>query len=223
MAAAGEVQSGDDACRFSSSLASQQANRWDRAPRVVDMSALWAGPLCGGLLAEAGCEVVKIEAAHRPDTIRRSSPEFFARLNGHKLDHALDFKEPADREQLAALIEDADVLITSVRRRAIDSLGLAALARQRTRPLIWIAITGHGLSGLGAERIGFGDDCAVAGGLVAWREDGPCFVGDALADPLTGLYAAATALRALALRESGMFDLALSRVAAMVTALEEAA
>lgn len=223
VSAIGEARPEEEAHRVFSLQLERQANRWSRAPRVVDMSALWAGPLCGGLLAEAGCEVVKVEAAHRPDTIRLNSPEFFARLNDRKRDLVLDFQSRSDWEHLAGLIKDADVLITSVRRRAIDSLGLEALLRQRSQPLIWIAITGHGLSDPDAERIGFGDDCAAAGGLVAWRENGPSFIGDALADPLTGLYAAAVALRALASRKSGVFDIALSRVAAMVTKLEEAA
>ena len=47
--------------------------------------------------------------------------------------------------------------------------------------LLWIAITGHGWAGAAGLRIGFGDDCAAAGGLVEWHNDIPRFMGDALA------------------------------------------
>ena len=46
---------------------------------------------------------------------------------------------------------------------------------------------------MGAERVAFGDDAAAAAGLVAWTASGPVFAGDALADPLSGLAAAAAA------------------------------
>ena len=51
---------------------------------VVDLSALWAGPLCGDLLARAGATVVKVESTQRPDGARRGPAEFFDLLNGRK-------------------------------------------------------------------------------------------------------------------------------------------
>jgi hydroxymethylglutaryl-CoA lyase len=45
----------------------------------------------------------------------------------------------------------------------------------------------------GADRVAFGDDAAVGGGLVVWDADGPCFCADAVADPVAGLVAAAAA------------------------------
>jgi crotonobetainyl-CoA:carnitine CoA-transferase CaiB-like acyl-CoA transferase len=58
-------------------------------------------------------------------------------------------------------------------------------------------ITGYGTVGSSATRVAFGDDAAVAGGLVGWDGHTPCFIGDAIADPLTGLAAAAAILGAL--------------------------
>ena len=57
---------------------------------VVDLSALWAGPLCGDLLARAGASVVKVESTRRPDGARRGSRAFFDLLNGRKRSVALD-------------------------------------------------------------------------------------------------------------------------------------
>ena len=80
--------------------------------------------------------------------------------------------------------------------------------------LLWIAITAHGWRGEGAMRIGFGDDCAAAGGLVRREGAAPLFLGDALADPLTGLTAATWALEAIAAGRSGLLDVALAQTAA---------
>ena len=60
------------------------ARTWDTQPFVIDLSALWAGPLCGALLAEAGCAVIKVETRARPDSTAQSCPAFHGRLNGAK-------------------------------------------------------------------------------------------------------------------------------------------
>ncbi|WP_187972541.1 CoA transferase [Aquibium microcysteis] len=181
------------------------ARPWMRPPRVVDLSALWAGPLCGGLLAEAGCDVLKVESRRRPDTTAGRSPVFDALLNGGKRRWVMDGDDPGDRARLADLIGRADVVITSARPRSLT--WLPDLLR---RTCCWIAIQAH----RDGDRIGFGDDCAVAGGLVAFAQGAPHFLGDAVADPLTGLTAAAVAFRALALREGGRHPVELATVAA---------
>ena len=65
-------------------------------------------------------------------------------------------------------------------------------------PTVWLAVTGYGDGPGSADRVAFGDDAAVAGGLVVWDAEGPCFCADALADPATGLAGAATVLDLLA-------------------------
>ena len=79
---------------------------------------------------------------------------------------------------------------------------------------MWLSITAYGRTGPWRDRVGFGDDCAAAGGLVAWTADrSPAFVADAVADPLTGMVAAA--LVADAVRDGGgvVLDVALREVA----------
>jgi hypothetical protein len=184
--------------------------------RVVDLSALWAGPLCGAVLAALGAEVVKVESLRRPDAGRMATPEFYARLNAAKAELALDFGEASDRGRLRRMMLEADVVITSARPRAFDQLGLAPADIFAERPdLVWVAISGYGWTGEDAGRVAFGDDAAAAGGLVAWSaRNEPRFLGDALADPLTGLAAAAGALRALGEGGGAMVDAALARTAA---------
>jgi hypothetical protein len=82
---------------------------------------------------------------------------------------------------------------------------------------VWLSITGHGAEGDASAWVGFGDDCGVAGGLTAaLRAAGGAagFVGDAIADPLTGLEAARVGWEAWTSRRSGRFVLAMSHVAA---------
>lgn len=173
------------------------AVRPDR-PKVVDLSALWAGPLCGAILAAMGADVVKVESSRRPDPTRESTPRFFAALNGAKAHLRLDLATPEGRARLAREVAAADVVITSARPRALPSLGLDPRALFVANPgLVWVAITGHGWHGPASQRVAFGDDAAAAGGLVRWQDGEPRFLGDALADPLTGLTAAIGALGGL--------------------------
>lgn len=180
--------------------------------RVVDMSALWAGPLCAGLLARAGAEVLRIESVGRADPTPTGSPRLDARINGGKTRLALDLREPTGRARLLAELEQADAVVTSARPAALARLGLAP---ERLPHLTWVAITAHGFAGAGAMRVGFGDDCAAAGGLVRREHDEPRFMGDALADPLTGLEAALAVLAG----QRGLIDMAMARVAAAYAGL----
>jgi CoA-transferase family III len=175
--------------------------------RVVDLSALWAGPLCTGLLARAGAEVLRIESQGRPDPTPAASPRLDAFLNGAKVRLPLDLRSAEGRARLIAEVAQADALVTSARPVALARLGLEP---ERFPNLTWVAITAHGFTGPGALRVGFGDDCAVAGGLLDWRGTQPRFLGDALADPLTGLEAALAILAG----QRGLIDMAMAKVAA---------
>jgi hypothetical protein len=179
--------------------------------RVLDLSSLWAGPLCAGILAAAGHEVLKVESRTRPDPVRLSAPAQDVRLNGAKRRLSIDFVA----QSLEPLMAGADVIVTSARPRAFAALGLAPEELFVKNPnLLWVAITAHGWTGAGAMRTGFGDDAAVAGGLVDWIDDAPLFAGDALADPLSGLAAGVAALEAMAEGGGVLVDVAMARVAA---------
>ena len=186
-----------------------------RPLRVVDLSSLWAGPLCAAILGAAGAQVTKVEASGRPDGARRGSPELFGRLNGDKALVSLDLAAPGGRLALAELVARADVVVESSRPRALEQLGIVAATERAGAdgPHVWVSITGHGRS---SPRVAFGDDAAVAGGLVVATPGGPRFCGDAAADPLAGLTAAAAALEALAAGERVLVDVALSGVAASI-------
>jgi hypothetical protein len=73
-----------------------------RAPLVVDLSSLWAGPLATHLLHLAGARVVKVESTRRPDGGRRGPAAFFDLLHAGKESVALDFTSPTGRHALFA-------------------------------------------------------------------------------------------------------------------------
>jgi hypothetical protein len=182
------------------------------AIRVVDFSSLWAGPLCGAVFAAMGADVMKIESAERPDSTATSAPQLDRRLNGNKARLRLPLSRQDGLDALQHEIATCDLLITSARARALTALGLTRERLFAINPrLVWTAITGHGWT---SNRVAFGDDAAAAGGLVTWNADEPRFVGDAVADPLTGLTVAAQALGALERGESAFIDAALARTAA---------
>ena len=101
---------------------------------VADLSALWAGPLAGRLLARAGARVIKIESASRPDGARRGDPRFHAAMNAGKESVAIELDRPTGREALARILARADVVITASRPRALDQLGLDPEDLVRTAP-----------------------------------------------------------------------------------------
>jgi hypothetical protein len=181
----------------------------DRPPLVVDLSSLWAGPLCSRLLLERGATVVKVESASRPDGARQT-PALFALLNHGKEQRSVDPSE------FAGILATADVVVEGSRPRALEQLGI--VAAELEGPRVWVSITGHGRDAANRERVAFGDDAAVAGGLVVHDGAGPCFAGDAIADPLTGVAAAAAAVAALDAGGRWLLDAALARTAAWCAA-----
>lgn len=166
-------------------------------PLVIDLSSLWAGPLCGDLLRRLGARVVKVESVARPDGARRGPPAFFGLLNAGKACVALDFGTARGRAQLRALIERADIVIEASRPRALRQLGLDAERLVRERPgLTWLSITGYGRAPDVEDAVAYGDDAGVAAGLSGLMRAAtglPLIAGDAVADPLTGLHAALAA------------------------------
>ncbi|MDB5984951.1 MAG: CoA transferase [Nevskia sp.] len=167
------------------------------APRVVDLSSLWAGPLCAHLLHKLGADVIKVESLQRPDGARQGPAALFDLLNAGKRSVALDFTTAQGRAQLHAVLAQADIVIEASRPRALRQLGIDAEMLVRERPgLSWISISGYGRGASQQDWVAFGDDAAVAAGLSNLMYDATglhLICGDAIADPLTGLHAALAA------------------------------
>jgi len=185
----------------------------ERPPLVVDLSSLWAGPLCANLLGLAGANVVKVESASRPDGARRGSPTFYDLLHAGHHSIAVPFTEPAGRAALRELVGLADVVVDASRPRAMEQLEIdvdEVVASGTT----WVGITAYGRTGEARTRVGFGDDVAAAAGLVAGDQDRPIFLADAVADPITGLHAAIAAVASLLAGGRHLIDVSMCAAAA---------
>lgn len=182
---------------------------------VADLSSMWAGPLCGQLLARAGATVVKVESPRRPDGTRNGNRAFFDWVNAGKLSCSVDFDEQAD--ELRELLAVADVVIEGSRPAALARRGLGPQCLAPRPGRIWLRISGHE-----DHRPAFGDDAAVAGGLVGASPEGPVFCGDAIADPLTGLEAAAALADSLGRGGGELIEVSMAGVAATYAALPTA-
>jgi crotonobetainyl-CoA:carnitine CoA-transferase CaiB-like acyl-CoA transferase len=203
-------------------------------PQVLDLSALWAGPLCAQLLGSSGARVIKLESQNRPDGARHGEPRFFDLLNAGKQSVAVDLGTQAGIRRLRELIACADIVVESARPRALAQFGIDPAAGLRARPgQVWVSITAYGRRGAQGNWAGFGDDVAMAAGAgvragtglgvgtdpatpatrrSAIRDNAPAFCGDAIADPLTGLHAAVAALAHWQTGRSALLDISLHAV-----------
>ncbi|OBG32906.1 acyl-CoA transferase [Mycobacterium sp. E3198] len=179
---------------------------------VADLSSMWAGPLCGRLLARAGATVVKVESPRRPDGTRAGNRAFYDWVNAEKLSYCVDFDTAA--EELRELLAVADIVIEGSRPAALRRRGLGPDAIAPRPGRIWLRISGYD-----DLRPAFGDDAAVAGGLVGAAADGPVFCGDAIADPLTGLEATLAVLESLGRGGGELIGVSMAAVAATYAAL----
>jgi crotonobetainyl-CoA:carnitine CoA-transferase CaiB-like acyl-CoA transferase len=131
--------------------------------RVLDLSYVFAAPYLGGLLADLGAEVIKVEAPHRLDQSRTTFSPFFENdpdgaywdragafhvVNRGKRSLSLDLADAAGRELLAELVARSDVLLENYTPRVMRGWGLtyAELAAVNPR-LIMLSNTGFGSSG----------------------------------------------------------------------------
>jgi hypothetical protein len=183
---------------------------------VADLSSMWAGPLCGQLLARAGATVVKVESPRRPDGTRDGNRAFYDWMNGEKLSYCVDFDTQA--KELRELLAVADIVIEGSRPAALERRRLGPDHAAPRPGRIWLRINGYD-----DLRPAFGDDAAVAGGLVGSAVEsglkGPVFCGDAIADPLTGLDATLAVAESLGRGGGELIHVSMAAVAATYAAL----
>ena len=179
---------------------------------VLDFSRVLSGPYCTMLLGDMGARVIKIEQPGRGDDTRHWGPPFvggesayFLSVNRNKESVALDFKQPASRPVLDALVARADVLVENFRVGAMDRAGLGYdSVRERHPRLIYCSITGYGQTGPRAREAGYDAVTQAESGLmsITGPEGGEAVrLGVAIADIVAGMYAAQGVLLALIARQ----------------------
>lgn len=119
--------------------------------KVLDLTRVIAGPVCGRTLAAHGADVLNIIAAHLP-----TMEALVIDTNRGKLTAQLDLREAAARERLAGLIRSADIFIQGYRPGAIAQYGFAAEDVARLRPgIVCVSLCAYGYASPWANRRGF--------------------------------------------------------------------
>ncbi len=144
--------------------------------RVVELTLVWAGPVCGMMLAQMGAEVIKIETGAR--AAQSHEDWMWSELNGGKLGIQLDLKQPAGIELLKRLLARADVFFYNMRQPAIDRLGLdpQMLLREVNPRLVIMSMSSAGTTGPEKDYGGLATTFAALGGvanLAGYPDQGP--------------------------------------------------
>jgi crotonobetainyl-CoA:carnitine CoA-transferase CaiB-like acyl-CoA transferase len=176
--------------------------------KVVEQGSFITGPAAGMMLGDLGADVVKVEQPGSGDPFRAFkgglySPHFQA-YNRNKRSIALDPKIEGDREIFDDLIRGADVYIHNFRPDSAERLGLGWERLKAINPkLIYCAISGFGTSGPDSLRPVYDTVAQAASGYLHLlvNPEKPRVVGPAIADAVTGYYAAYGVLGALFRRE----------------------
>lgn len=178
--------------------------------RVVELAMWIAGPSAGGLMADWGADVIKVEAPGGDPQRNILGALGYGDLPvpGFTLDNRgkrsveLDLATNDGRDAMEKLLETADVFLTNMRPQSLESLGLAPeQVHERFPSLVVSSITGYGLDGDEAWRPGydigaFWARAGIARDLVG-REDAPIPVRGGLGDHFTGMTAVAGTMAAL--------------------------
>lgn len=136
--------------------------------KVVDFSAVFAGPICGRFLLDCGADVIKVETPEVGDLTRGIDgiSRVFAHFNAGKRSIALDLKKPEAQELARQLIQDADVVVQNFRPGIMAKFGLDYDSLKADRPdLVYCSISGFGQSGPMVNRAAYAPIVHAASGF----------------------------------------------------------
>jgi len=190
--------------------------------RVLEFAHAMAGPFCGGLLADFGAEVIKVERRVTGDSLRRMGPvgaeSLWFTINArNKRSIEVDLTDPGDNAYVKQLVASSDVVVENYRPGAMESWGLGWEDVEKLNPrAVMLRISGFGRGGPYSERPGFGKIAEAFSGatnITGYQETPPVHPGYSLGDLTSGMFGALGIMFALFERErSGkgqMIDLAL--------------
>lgn len=171
---------------------------------VIEQGTFITGPAAGMLLADLGANVIKVEMPGTGDPFRAFkgglySPHYQT-YNRNKRSIALNTKEPEDLATFDALVRDADVYIQNFRPGTAERLGAGESRLREMNPgLVYCAISGFGQDGPYAARPSYDTVAQAASGFLKLliNPENPRVVGPAMADAMSGFYAAYGILGAL--------------------------
>lgn len=178
--------------------------------RVIDLSTIVSGPLCGQVFGDLGADVIKVEtragdsARYMGGERRASMTGFFAQVNRNKRSVALDLKKEGGAAAFRRLAKEADVLLENFRPGVMERLGLGyERLREDNAKLIYAAISGFGPGGPYDKQPAYDMVVQALSGFakVIGSDENPRLISNLVADKTSGLTAAYAVLAALFERE----------------------
>ena len=180
--------------------------------RVLDLSRVFAGPMCAMVLGDLGAEVIKVEHPGRGDDTRdwglrigQTETTYYNSMNRNKRSITLDLQSPEGLGIVRELVPQCDVVIHNFKTGGAEKLGVGYEQLKALKDdLIYCAVAGYDTSGPEARRPGY--DLVIQGeaGLMALNGEAgtpPLKFGVAVVDLMTGMYAAQAILAALYQRQ----------------------
>jgi crotonobetainyl-CoA:carnitine CoA-transferase CaiB-like acyl-CoA transferase len=176
--------------------------------KVIELATVVAGPGSGRYLADFGAEVIKVEAPGGDPTRRmgwtgpgEKDAYFWKLVNRNKQVVSLDLKSEQGKEDLWALLTDANVLIENMRPGKLEALGFSPEAlHEKNSGLVILRVSGFGQDGPYAQHPGFATIAeALSGfaGLLGETDGPPLLPPIALTDEVTALAGAFATLVAV--------------------------
>lgn len=176
--------------------------------RVLDLSRVLAGPLCGQVLGDFGAEVIKVEHPRRGDDTRdwglrvgHTETAYFNSMNRNKRSVTVDLQSADGQQLVRELARQCDVVIQNFKFGGAEKLGLGYGQLKALKPdIVYCSVSGYDRHGPEAARPGY--DLVIQGeaGLMAINgeaQQAPLKFGVAAVDMFTGMYAAQAVLAAL--------------------------
>ncbi len=169
--------------------------------RVIDLTDVVMGPLAMRMLGDFGADVIYVEPPgggvirHYDPMKSEAMSAFSMGLNRNKRSIVLDLKSAAGHQAMIDLVATADVFATSMRRGALERLGLSSEELRGVKPdLIYCIANGYGSDGPYADKPAFDDVIQSVSGLASMFErtaGQPMLVPSIMADKVCGIHIAA--------------------------------
>ena len=185
--------------------------------RVIDWTMWQFGPVSTMMLADLGAEVIKVESLDGDhgrqfsrvsgigtDKFGTATSYYFEALNRQKQGIALNLKHEKGQEVIYRLVEQSDVFVQNFRPGVAERLGAGEEELRKINPkLVYCAISGLGASGPAKDRPVYDSVAQAASGYLRLLTppENPRVIGPAIADAVTGQYAAMACIAALFERE----------------------
>ncbi|MCH8197658.1 MAG: CoA transferase [Proteobacteria bacterium] len=181
--------------------------------RVLDLTRVIAGPVCGRTLAAHGADVLRVTAPHLPSMAPLVIDAGRGKLSAH-----IDLRQAAGRRTLKDLLGEADIFVQGYRPGAIAKMGFSPHAVASARPgIVYVSLSAYGQAGPWAAKRGFDSLVQTATGFnhmeaEAIGADGPKALPCQALDHASGYLMAFGAIVALMrrAREGGSWSVGVS-------------